>query len=207
MRLRNSSVVPAHDDEPRAPALVEADEREWVERVRAGDRAAFESIYRSYYRRLVGFIYTYVRSETLAEELVQDIFLAIWRQRAGWDLRTTLRAYLFGCARNSALNHRRHEGVTQAASHQAMSEGRMLGMGEAPAALDSQLEADDLALAARAAISRLPPRCRMAFTLCRGHGLSYAEAAEVMGISESTVKIQMARALAALRVALARWIG
>jgi RNA polymerase sigma-70 factor (ECF subfamily) len=207
MRLHHSSAVPAHDDEPTTRGLDEADEREWVERVRAGDRVAFESIYRTYYRRLVGFIYTYVRSETLAEELVQDIFLSIWRQRAGWDLRTTLRAYLFGCARNRALNQRRHEGVTQAASHQALSEGRVLGMGEAPAAVDSQLEADDLALAARAAISRLPPRCRTAFTLCRGHGLSYAEAAEVMGISESTVKVQMARALAALRLALARWIG
>ena len=207
MRLHHSSAVPAHDDEPLARGLDEADEREWVDRVRAGDRVAFEGIYRTYYRRLVGFIYTYVRSDTLAEELVQDIFLSIWRQRACWDLRTTLRAYLFRCARNSALNQRRHEGVTQAASDEAMSEGRMLGMGEAPAALDSQLEADDLAVAARAAISRLPPRCRTAFTLCRGHGLSYAEAAQVMGISESTVKIQMARALAALRAALARWIG
>jgi len=207
MRLHHSSAVPAHDDEPAARGLVDANERKLVELVRAGDRAAFEGIYRSYYRRLVGFTYTYVHSDALAEELVQEIFLSIWRQRERWEVGTTLRAYLFACARNSALNHRRHEGVKQAASDAAISEGRLLGMGEAPAALDSRLEADDLALAARAAISRLPPRCRTAFTLCRGHGLSYAEAAEVMGISESTVKIQMARALAALRAALARWIG
>ncbi len=195
------------DDEPAAHGLVEANERNLVDRVRAGDRAAFEGLYRSYYQRLVGFAYTYVRSDALAEELVQEVFLSIWRQREGWEVGTTLSAYLFTCVRNSALNHRRHEGVKQAASAAALSEGRTLGMGEPPAALDSQLEADDLALAARAAISRLPPRCRTVFTLCRGHGLSYAEAAQVMGISESTVKVQMARALAALRLGLARWIG
>jgi DNA-directed RNA polymerase specialized sigma24 family protein len=46
----------------------------------------------------------------------------------------------------------------------------------------------------------------MAFTLCRAHGLSYAETAQVMGISEQTVKVQMGRALMALRAGLARWL-
>jgi RNA polymerase sigma-70 factor (ECF subfamily) len=63
-----------------------------------------------------------------------------------------------------------------------------------------------MATAAERTIARLPPRCRMAFTLCRAHGLSYAETAQVMGVSEHTVKIQMARALVALRAGLARWL-
>lgn len=196
----------APNDQTTAPSRDDAEERAWVAQIRAGDRKAFERMYRSYYQPLVGFVYTYLRSEPIAEEQVQELFLAVWRQRDRWELRTTLRAYLFQSARNRALNHLRHEGVTQVACEDAAAEKRTIAMGEAPPDLHQQVEADELAAAAQLAVARLPPRCRMAFTLCRGHGLSYAETAQVMGISEHTVKIQMTRALLALRIGLARWL-
>ena len=177
-----------------------------VDAIRRGDPSAFEEVYRAYYRSLVGFIHTYVRSESIAEEEVQNLFLSIWRHRAQCAPRTTLRAYLFKAARNRALNRLRDDGVSVAASQNAIAERRMLAMGEAPAPLDQQLEASELAEAAQRAIARLAPRCRMAFTLCRSEGLSYAETAEVMGTSEHTVKIQMGRALKALRIGLAHWL-
>jgi RNA polymerase sigma-70 factor (ECF subfamily) len=177
-----------------------------VQRIRAGEATAFEDVYRDYYRVLVGFVYTYLRSEPQAEEVVQDVFLAIWRHRAQWQPRTSLRAYLFGAARNRALNRLRDQGVASTARDDAGIEGRMLAMGEPAAAVDLQIEGAELADAARRAIARLAPRCRMAFMLCREEGLSYAETAEVMGISEHTVKIQMGRALKALRVGLAQWL-
>ncbi len=177
-----------------------------VQRIRAGDAAAFEDVYREQYRALVGFVYTYLRSEPQAEEVVQDVFLGVWRHRAQWQPRTSLRAYLFGAARNRALNRLRDQGVASSTRDDAGIEGRMLAMGEPPAAVDLQIEGAELAEAARRAIARLAPRSRMAFLLCREEGLSYAETAEVMGISEHTVKIQMGRALKALRVGLAQWL-
>lgn len=200
--LRN----PARDARPVGLPHDDAEGQAWVARVRGGDKRAFELIYRAYYQALVGFVFTYLRSEPIAEEEVQDLFLAIWRHRERWELRTTLRAYLFKSARNRALNRLRHEGVMIAACEGAVAENRTIAMGEAPADLEQQVEAEELAAAAQRAIEQLPPRCRMAFTLCRAHGLSYAETAQVMGISENTVKIQMARALTALRVGLARWL-
>jgi RNA polymerase sigma-70 factor (ECF subfamily) len=163
-------------------------------------------MYQAYYRALVGFVYTYVRSEPAAEEEVQELFLAIWHHRQRWDVRTTLRAYLFKAARNRALNYLRHEGVSSTVLDDAVAEGRAIAMGESPRDVQQDIEADELAGAAQRAVARLPARCRTAFTLCRAHGLSYAETAQVMGISEHTVKVQMARALAALRAGLARWL-
>ena len=64
----------------------------------------------------------------------------------------------------------------------------------------------NFAVAANVAVERLAPRCRETFVLVRQHGLTYAQAAEVMGTSEHTVKIQMQRALAALRRHLAAWL-
>jgi len=193
-------------DHPSALPRNDADSDAWVAGVRAGDRHAFELMYRAYYQRLVGFVCAYIRSESAAEEEVQELFLAIWRDRERWELHTTLRAYLFKGARNRALNHLKHEGVTIAACESAVSEKRTLAMGEPAATVQETMEAEELEAAARVAISRLPPRCRMAFNLCRAHGLSYAEAAQVMGISEHTVKIQMTRALSALRAGLAQWL-
>ena len=177
-----------------------------VERIRAGDVTAFEQLYRDYYRTLVGFTCAYLQSEQQAEDEVQDVFLAIWRHRAEWAPQSSVRAYLFKAARNRALNRLRDRGVSSTARDDALAEGRAIAMGEPPADLDLQVEGAELADAARRAIARLAPRCRMAFTLCRGEGLSYAETAEVMGISEHTVKIQMGRALKALRIGLAHWL-
>jgi RNA polymerase sigma-70 factor (ECF subfamily) len=190
-------MVLPHDD---------AEDHRRVARVRAGDRQAFEAIYRAYYQALVGFVCGYLKSEATAEEVVQELFLAIWRHRDRWELSTTLRAYLFKSARNRALNYLRHEGVIAALDESTEGNHRPPAMGEAPPQVDQQLEADEMATAAERTIARLPPRCRMAFTLCRAHGLSYAETAQVMGVSEHTVKIQMARALVALRAGLARWL-
>lgn len=202
-----SAPVPIAIDESGPNGATDIEERADVDRVRAGDKAAFERLYRAYYRRLVGFVYLYVHAEPIAEEVVQDVFLAIWRERARWELRTTVRAYLFQAARNTAFNHLRHQGVSRSVVDGAVADGRALAMGEGPPALDAQQEADELARAALAAIGRLPARCRMTYTLCRGHGLSYGETAQVMGISEHTVKVQMARALQALRTELAHWLS
>jgi RNA polymerase sigma-70 factor, ECF subfamily len=196
---------PRHDQSSPSP-LSGPDETALVAAVRNGDRGALESIYRAYYQRLVGFVYAYIKSEPVAEELVQELFLAIWRHRERWEIHTTLRAYLFKSARNRALNQLKHEGVTTVACESAVAERRTIAMGEAPPDPMQVIEADELATAAQRAIARLPPRCRMAFTLCRAQGLSYAETAQVMGISEHTVKVQMTRALTALRSGLAHWL-
>jgi RNA polymerase sigma-70 factor, ECF subfamily len=182
------------------------DEHEWVRSVRMGDQTAFEAMYRAYYRALVGFTYTYVGSEAVAEEHVQELFLAIWRQRDHWEVQSTLRAYLYGAARNRALNHLAHEHIARAVTEDALVEERAIGMGAAPAAIDEVVEQEELAAAVQRAIERLPARCRATFTLCRDHGLTYAETARVMGVSEYTVKIQMARALKAMRLSLASWL-
>ena len=64
------------------------------------------------------------------------------------------------------------------------------------------VEASELEAAIRTAIRGLPERCRTAFLLCREEELTYAQAAEVMGVSPATVKTQIARALASLRASL-----
>src|SRR5690349_5507253 len=87
----------------------EASEQILVARVRAGDEAAFQELFFRYYRQLYTFVFGYIRSRSMAEDVVQDLLLSVWRQRADWHIRSSLRTYLFGAARNRALNLARDE--------------------------------------------------------------------------------------------------
>lgn len=61
-------------------------EKKWVRKVREeGDRVAFEKIFRTYYKQLTGYAYTFVRCGEHAEDIVQTVFLRIWSNKETWD--------------------------------------------------------------------------------------------------------------------------
>src|SRR2546423_12743163 len=80
-----------------APSLagVPADEAALVARIRAGDEAACEVLFRAYHVPLWRFAYGYVHSREVAEELVQDVFCTLWGERSTWDVRVSVRAWLY----------------------------------------------------------------------------------------------------------------
>src|SRR6185503_19604962 len=180
------------------------EDRDLAERIRRGDAGAFEELFREHHAGLCRFAAGYVRDAAVAEELVQDVFFELWRGRAGWELRATLRAYLFGAVRNRALNHLKR----------AKREGGWLARlrretdpaDPSPAPDRAAVEAEAAAAVARA-VARLPERARMAVELRWHHGLRHGEIAEVMGISVKGVENQLGRALKALRATLGDFAG
>lgn len=181
-----------------APADPVPDDR-LAARVRAGDAAAFEQIFHAYYGRLLAFVESYVRSPEVAEDLTVDVFVRIWERRGEWELRGSLRAYLYAAARNEALAWLRRQRMVQRVHDSAAHDDSPPGMGAPPAPGDAAVQARELAEAVEQAIERLPERGREAFVLHRKHGLSYAEVGETMGISPRTVEVHIRRAFQALR--------
>ena len=173
-------------------------EPEWVEAVRSGDPAAFEALFRAYHAPLCSFACRYLGARDLAEEIVQEVFLCVWERRAGWDVRTSVRSYLLTAVRNAALSYLRHERVVR----RRRAEVRAIHETVAASPEARALEAETV-VAVQQAIGRLPDRCRLVFTLHREQGLTYAEVAEVLGISPRTVEVQIGRALKSLRKNLA----
>ncbi|HJU88683.1 MAG TPA: RNA polymerase sigma-70 factor [Gemmatimonadaceae bacterium] len=169
-----------------------------VARVRAGDERVFEGIFRAHYGSLCAFANTLVRSRETAEEVVQNVFLNIWTQRDHWEVRGSVRAYLFGAVRNQALNQIKRGQLERSWAEDSGDEGvlELHGSIPDPAAL---VEAEEMAAVVREAIDRLPPRARMAVQLRWEGQLKYSEIAEVMGISVKGVENQLSRALEALR--------
>jgi RNA polymerase sigma-70 factor (ECF subfamily) len=171
-----------------------------LERLRRGDTTAFDSIFRSWYGPLVGTAERMLRDRAVAEELVQDVMLELWRRRESLSPDGSAQAYLFQATRNRVLNHLRHLKIEQRSVPDVRGE-----TGSTPHA-DAALAHEELDVAVQRAVQALPDRCREVFELSRVHGLKYAEIARTLGISVKTVEAQMGKALRTLRERLAPWL-
>lgn len=171
---------------------------ELARRVRLGDEQALEVIFRTYYPGLVGFVRRYVKTTEIAEELVQDLFLKLWSRRGSLGEIDSVKTYLFRAARNTALNHLRRRKL----EHEWLEKEGTTVTEERSLEGDEAVTESEVAAAVRAAVDRLPPRCREVFMLSRDGGLTYGEIAKSLGISIKTVETQMGRALKALRESL-----
>jgi len=182
----------------------EVDERSqaWYGAMRAGDERAFEALFHAHYAPLCRFLREYLRSPAVIEELVQDLFLRLWRDRARLPVRGSVRAYLYVSARNSALNHLRHERFVRRLQSRWAAGDREPSLEPGARTPEGEAAAHELAGAIRSAIQSLPERARLAATLRWEHQLSYAEIAEIMEISVKGVENQLGRIMKALRPAL-----
>jgi RNA polymerase sigma-70 factor, ECF subfamily len=197
------------------PLAVRSRDSELVARVRAGDEAACEALYLAHHDALWRFAYAQVRCAEVAEELVQEVFLALWRDRAAWEVTTSVRAWLYGAVRNQALNHLRHERVvTRLADRAVVGAGGGAGHAGVPAAMAlaardalAELEARELDDAVTEALAALPERRRLAMTLRWTHDLPAPEIARVLGTTPEAVRVLLARARQELGALLRRVRG
>ena len=173
---------------------------ELLARLKRGDTSAFDTIFRTWYGPLVGTAERMLRDRAVAEELVQDVMLELWRRRETLSADGSAQAYLFQATRNRVLNHLRHLRIEQ------RSEPEIRGEGASSPHADSALVHEELDVAVQKAVQSLPDRCREVFELSRVHGLKYAEIAKTLGISVKTVEAQMGKALRTLRERLAAWL-
>ncbi len=177
------------------PSLVSSHDR--AERIRAGDEAAFEAMFRAHYDGLCRYVAAYLGSRDSAEDVVQGVFARIWEDRSHWVV-SDVQHYLYAAVRRRALSQFRRAAVRRrSAPLLALEAGRVAA--ELP---DAEFDAEELRQRLERALSALPPRTRTAFVLSRHEGLSYAEAASRMAISPKTIGVHISRALTVLRKAL-----
>ncbi len=172
----------------------------------ATDAVWFRQLFLAEYDRLCRYAVRGGASRDEAEELVQDVFARAWQSPASLREAKSPTAYLFGAVRHALLNRSRHRRTLTRLHDEARRSGRSPGVSTQTAITpDLVTEQRALATAVQAALAALPERGREALQLQRHSGLSYAEIAEVMAVSPSTVKTHIARALAALRDQLSPW--
>lgn len=165
-----------------------------VAQIRAGDRVAFEQLFRSWYGKLADYAVRITGSPDAAEDVVQTVFVSLWNRRDALPDATALPAYMRRAVRNRALNHLRDSRSSEQLSRLTDAELAIPPLGYV------DVETSELAEMLEEAMSELSPRNREIFELSRVHELTYREIAETLGISIKTVETLMGRALRALRL-------
>ena len=162
--------------------------------LRAGDIAAFEMLFRTYYQSLCNYAYTFVRDREEAEEVVQSTFMNVWEKRDNLTIHTGVKPYLYAMVRNACLNLLKHEKIKQRHAEMEIASGE-----RSIESVSHTVEASELEHRIVNAMSKLPEQCRLVFKLSRFEDLKYAEIADQLNISVKTVENQMGKALRVMR--------
>jgi RNA polymerase sigma-70 factor (ECF subfamily) len=176
-----------------------AGEGELLARLRRGDDAAFDAVFRAHYAPLVRNGTRLLGERALAEEIAQEVLLELWRRRHELVLTGPLGTYLHQAARNRSLNRLRQERT-------ARRNEPFVRPPRAVEGADARAVRAELRIAAEEAIAQLSGPQREVFDLSRTRGLTYQEIAALLGISVKTVEARMGRALKQLRERLAPWL-
>ena len=172
-------------------------------RAAAGDPDAFAEIYRQYQHVVYRFGCAMTASESAAEDIAQETFVALFRDLARYDAtRASFTTYLYGIVRNLSRERLRRD--RRFLSLDALSaKQRRAGGGDPSRAL----EGAELASQVRKALRKLPTRYRELIVLCDLHGMSYADAAAIADISTAAVRSRLHRGRQLLRRQLSRVAG
>ncbi|MFH1572728.1 MAG: RNA polymerase sigma factor [Acidobacteriota bacterium] len=173
---------------------MEQSDPQLVDRLRAGDRAALEPLYRRYVDRVWRYAWLRTRCREKAADIVQETFLRIVRSIEGFEGRSALSTWVFAVTRSVTIDQLRRSGRDRP---DADSPTILKLIPAAENAGDETREG--LREAVRQAVSELPPAQRDVVMLCSLSGMKMKEAAEVLGWSESRVKVTLFRARRALR--------
>lgn len=170
-------------------AQILPNERELFALIARGDQKAFTKIFDHYEPRIYPFIFKMTRSEIIAEEVVQEIFIRLWTTRANLANVENPRSYIFRMATNRASDHLR-------------SLARQAGFRVVPADDYLELNSTELAFDAKEmqviisrVVEQLPPQQKKVYKLSREEGKNYDEIAQELNISRHTAKNHLTEAL------------
>jgi len=174
-------------------------DEELVERIRTGDRDAFEALYLRLYPTIFRFAVRGATSVDHADDIVQDVFVDLWMRRTTLVVQTSIVAYVMGAIRN-ALRHRMRHAAIAGRVHDIWHT-----LGASPALSrpipwpDEDAEHAEIQQRLANAIAALPPRQRLAMLLHWQDGLTSGEIADVMEVSDRVARKFLSKGLETLR--------
>lgn len=173
---------------------------EWLMgQVAAGRRDCLEVLVRRFATPLLTYLSRMCGDAHRAEELVQEVFLAVWTKRKTYKLNKPFKAWLYAIATNrcrSAFRGAKGKPMASLDDHAGLSPEA-----DRPGPMEAAVGAENASIVT-AAVAQLPEQQRMVVTLRIWGGMSYAEIAASAGRTEATIRSHMHRALASLRARL-----
>jgi RNA polymerase sigma-70 factor, ECF subfamily len=179
-RPGSAAAVPA-----RGTAGESSSDEMLVKRIACGDKPAMQALFAKHRTPIYRWLRRFVSDEMLAEDLLSEVFLDVWRQADRFEGRSSVSTWLMSIARYKALSARRHRIEDELTEE---IEGTLLDTANDP---ETALQEKSRGELLREALSRLSPEHREIIDLVYYHERSISECAEVLGIPAATVKTRM----------------
>jgi RNA polymerase sigma factor (sigma-70 family) len=199
--LHEAPVMGSERGAPVSIDLSDARDEELVERLRQADEDAFRGLFRRYAPSALALARRVVNQPFLAEEIVQEAFLAVWRNPAGYDRqRGSVRTWLMGMVHHRAVDAvRREESQRKRAEDSRGADVVVVDFAEQ---VVDQLGLPEVRKAVRAALEELPREQRQVIELMYFEGLSQSKVAARLDLPLGTVKSRTLLGMRRLRAAL-----
>ena len=162
------------------------------------DEQSFEQYYKAHYKFLFVGACKYLGEATLAQEIVNDVFMKLWQDADQITIQSSLRSYLYRAVINRCLNELDK-------SKRDRKQQQELGRHTVEAAEFKEMEDNELKIRLYDAIDQLPEQCRRVFLMSRFEEMKQQAIADRLGISLKTVKNHMTVALQRLNLVLEQW--
>src|SRR5437764_3847443 len=186
----------------------------FVSRLQANEDAAYDELVRTYSPSIFHVAYRMLGDSAEASDIVQEIFLKVFRNIGGFKGEAALKTWIFRIAFSEILNRlrwwkRRHRFATVSLDDQPNGSGTGVAQTVASSSPTPEqvLQSKEQETAIQQALGRLSREHRSIIVLRAIQGFSYNEIADVLGVSIGTVKSRLARARADLKQALMRYLS
>jgi RNA polymerase sigma-70 factor (ECF subfamily) len=168
-----------------------------VKRISKGDIKVFEELFHKYYPGMCSYAESLVNKPEIAEEIVQDVFYNIWKNKNNIRINLSWQSYLYRSVFNNSMMYLR-KSKRELTLDDRWAENQIIDESHST----EELDAKELNALIIFTLQSLPDRTREIFNLNRFEGMKYKEIAEKLSISVKTVEANMGKALKALRSSL-----
>ena len=147
------------------------------------DKKVFKRIFDQHFKALCAFGYKYVQDSSVAEDMIQEVFISFWEKRDNFDHEKAIKAFLYTSVRNKCLNYLKHKAVLQ------KHEGNLIYELESDTFFSQHVIEEETFNQLYIEIEQLPNSAQKVILLAL-KGLKNKEIADTLNISENTVKTQ-----------------
>lgn len=165
-----------------------------IQSLKAGNPHAFKRVFLLYEKRLYYFVYSITKSEYIAEEILQEVFIKIWTRRASLDMDRSFESFIFTMTRNLTYNYLRDASRRESIRNELWSNVEAQHQW-----VEADLIFEEYKDIVEDIVRTLPRQKRSIYQLSRQEGKSNSEIAEMLGISPKTVKNHLWNTMSTIR--------
>ena len=165
-----------------------------IDQIKGGDEKAFERLFKLYASRLMGAACKMLRSKEMAQDIVQDVFCELWRQRSTLDSSKNANALIYRMLYFKMYDLLRHTKV------KAQAAETIFNTAAPENSVENHINFEETKGLLEKALLNLSEQQRTVYSLVKEEGLSYKQAGEQLNISPATINTHMVRVIKTLKV-------